>query len=286
METYKENLGKVAITIEKDYWDIKKVYDRLVVVERQGTGTCFISRKPVPSGVSILNREYWIKFSKWADIPYEIVQEFGDSEELTISQKVLTEKIDQLQDMIEHIHPGNIGVAVNVTPNIVFENTSSSVIIKANMVNGAIANRITIRCNNEVYQEENVVNIEHEFTIQETTTIQVTAEQDGFTYEAISRVLAVNPIYVGASTSYENIYNDDDYKQTIRATPAGTYTVVVSTNGDSVYFIIPDTMTIDRATMSGFEFPLEAPRIDLVEGYKVYESSNTYDDGNLIIQIS
>lgn len=286
METYKENLGKVAITIEQDYWNINKVYDRLVVVERQGTGTCFISRKPVPAGISILNREYWIKFSKWADIPYEIVQQFGDSEELTISQKVLTKKIDQLQDMIEHLHPGNIGVAVNVTPNIVFENTGSSVVVSANMVNVAIANSITIRCNNEVYQEENVVNIEHEFTIQETTTIQVTAEQDGFTYEATSRVLAVNPIYVGASTSYENIYNNDNYKQTIRSTPAGTYSVVVSTNGDSVYFIIPYTMTINRATMSGFEFPLEAPRTDLIEGYKVYESSNTYDAGNLIIQIS
>lgn len=286
METYKDKLGKVAVTVDKDYWSIDKEYDKLVIVERQGTGTTFISRKPVPKGTSILNREYWLKFSKWADVPYEIVQEFGDSEELTISQKVLTEKIDQLQDMIEHLHPGNIGVAVNVTPNIVFENTSSSVVVKANMINKAIANKITIRCNNEVYQEENVVNTEHEFTIQETTTIQVTAEQDGFTYEAISRVLAVNPIYVGASTSYENIYDNDDYKQTIRATPAGIYTVIVSTNSDSAYFIIPYTMTINRATMSGFEFPLEAPRTDLIQGYKVYESSNTYDVGNLIIQIS
>ena len=95
-----ENLGKVAVTIEEGYWDIKKPYDKLTVVEREGTGTTFISRKPVPPGTSILNRKYWIKFSKWSDIPYEITQKFGDSEELAISQKTLTNKFDDVETEI------------------------------------------------------------------------------------------------------------------------------------------------------------------------------------------
>ena len=94
METQKEKLGKVSITVEEDYWDIKKVYKKLTIVERQSTGTTYLSRKPVPAGISISNRKYWIKFSKWSDIPYEITQEFGDSNELVISQKVITKKID------------------------------------------------------------------------------------------------------------------------------------------------------------------------------------------------
>lgn len=95
-----ENLGKVAVTIEEGYWDIKKPYDKLTVVEREGTGTTFISRKPVPPGTSILNRKYWIKFSKWSDIPYEITQKFGDSDELAISQKTLTNKFSDVETEI------------------------------------------------------------------------------------------------------------------------------------------------------------------------------------------
>lgn len=95
-----ENLGKVAVTIEEGYWDIKKPYDKLTVVEREGTGTTFISRKPVPPGTSILNRKYWIKFSKWSDIPYELTQKFGDSEELAISQKTLTNKFSDIETEI------------------------------------------------------------------------------------------------------------------------------------------------------------------------------------------
>lgn len=96
-----ENLGKVSVTIEEGYWDIKKSYDKLTIIEREGTGTTFISRKPVPPGISILNRKYWIKFSKWSDIPYKITQKFGDSEELAISQKTLTNKFSEVETEIQ-----------------------------------------------------------------------------------------------------------------------------------------------------------------------------------------
>ena len=60
MNTQIDNLGKVSITVEKDYWNITKCYDKLVVVEREGDGA-YLSRKPVPSGTSIYNRNYWIR---------------------------------------------------------------------------------------------------------------------------------------------------------------------------------------------------------------------------------
>ncbi len=63
MQLYKTNLGKVAITIDKSYWDINKDYDKLVIVEKQGEFKTYISRKPVPAGTSINDREYWIPFS-------------------------------------------------------------------------------------------------------------------------------------------------------------------------------------------------------------------------------
>lgn len=55
----KENLGKVSVTVEKDYWLQDKCYDRLVIVQQEGGGT-YISRKPVPSGKELTDRNYWI----------------------------------------------------------------------------------------------------------------------------------------------------------------------------------------------------------------------------------
>jgi hypothetical protein len=47
-------------------------------------------------------------------------------------------------------------------------------------------------------------------------------------------------------------------------------------------------MSINKATMSGFEFPLQAPVNVTVDGvaYKSYQSGNTYNDGTLTIVIS
>lgn len=67
MEVQVDHLGKVAITIEQDYYDPTKDYDKLTVVEVEDRFTTYISRKPVPAGTSIDNREYWIPFSTQHD---------------------------------------------------------------------------------------------------------------------------------------------------------------------------------------------------------------------------
>lgn len=63
MQLQIDKLGKVSITVEEGYWDINKDYDKLTVVEKEGTFGTFISRKPVPAGTVLTNREYWIPFS-------------------------------------------------------------------------------------------------------------------------------------------------------------------------------------------------------------------------------
>lgn len=99
MEVKVESLGKVCVTVDKDYWSSEKSYDKLVIVEVAGVGT-FISRKPVPARTNINDRIYWIPITVngggGGTIP--ISQDFGDSETITISQKTLTEKVNSLQD--------------------------------------------------------------------------------------------------------------------------------------------------------------------------------------------
>lgn len=288
METQKEKLGKVSITVEEDYWDINKVYKKLTIVERQSTGTTYLSRKPVPAGTSISNRKYWIKFSKWSDIPYEITQEFGNSEELAISQKVITKKIDDLQDQINNLHPGVIGVGITANPNLIYDDSSSNVTITAKMNDNSIADKIEIKIGETIIGSENNVS---ELVITQilngTTTIKAYAVQGGFDYDASTKVTGTKPYYIGSGTEYNDVVNDS-CKQNIKASPAGTYNVTVPNNEDYVFFVVPRAMNINSAKMSGFDFPLQAPvniEIDGVE-YKYYQSANTYDAGTLTIVIS
>ena len=288
MEIQKEKLGKVSITVEKDYWDIKKVYKKLTIVERQSTGTTYLSRKPVPAGTSISNRKYWIKFSKWSDIPYEITQEFGDSNELVISQRVITKKIDDLQDQINNLHPGVIGVEITANPNLIYDDHSSNVTITAKMNNNSIADKIEIKIGDTIIGSENNVS---ELVITQilngTTTIKAYAVQSGFDYDASTKVTGTKPYYIGSGTEYNNIVNNS-CKQSIKASPSGTYNVTINNNSDYVWFVVPNNMTINKVTMSGFNFPIESPQIVEIEGntYKVYRSSNTYDAGIITIVIS
>jgi hypothetical protein len=58
-----DKLGKVAVTIEKDYWDVNKDYDKLTIVQVEDAFGTYISRKPVLAGTVLTDREYWIPFS-------------------------------------------------------------------------------------------------------------------------------------------------------------------------------------------------------------------------------
>lgn len=140
MFLHTDKLGKVAITIEEDYWSNDKDYDKLTIVEKEGLFGTFISRKPVPAGTPLTDRKFWIPFSSlkeeivvafnelvhdlnetkeiidekeanlYAAIRSVIAggvalkQEFGDDEEYGISQKALTEFKEDIEEDISNIN--------------------------------------------------------------------------------------------------------------------------------------------------------------------------------------
>lgn len=63
MESIIKKLGKTSVTVEKDYHSSKKEYNKLTIVEEEGTFKTYISRKSVPIDTELTNREYWIPFS-------------------------------------------------------------------------------------------------------------------------------------------------------------------------------------------------------------------------------
>lgn len=97
MQLLIEQLGKVAVTVEKDYWSINKDYDKLTIVEVENLYGTFISRKPVPAGTQISNRNYWIRFS---NLKEEVVLAFN-----VLSGRVATaeQTLVYLQQQIDEI---------------------------------------------------------------------------------------------------------------------------------------------------------------------------------------
>lgn len=214
-----------------------------------------------------------------------VSNEFGDDPHIGISQKKLTETFDAIQDKIDHLHPGSF-IAISATPNIIYKGETSDIDVVVRMTDDSIADRITLMLGDEeVASEENVSQLEATISIQDTTEFVGLAEKQSLTFEASTVVTGVKPYYVGSNESPLDMLTDE-YRQPIKANPNGTYNITVPVDGYKVYFILPDGMEIHKATMNGFDFPLEHDTYFPVYGYHIYASENTYDAGSLTIVIS
>lgn len=98
-------------------------------------------------------------------------------------------------------------------------------------------------------------------------------------------ISVVNPMYVGAGAAYADVVVEN-CKQSARTSASGTYNVTVASNGQYVFFVVPSSMTINKVTLSGFDFPLLAADTTSKSGYKIYKSANTYKAGTLTLVVS
>lgn len=102
MQLYKDNLGKVSVTVEQGYWDINKDYDKLTVVEKEGIFGTYISRKPVPAGTVLTDREYWIPFSSLKEQIVIDYNSFIDKYERTLeNHEDRIVELEKINDLVE-----------------------------------------------------------------------------------------------------------------------------------------------------------------------------------------
>lgn len=78
MQQYKKNLGKVSLTTE-GAWNIAKHYEILSIVYDEHTEHAFVSKKDVPAGVNLYNKEYWMPFN---------VSGYADNNIIILSNKI------------------------------------------------------------------------------------------------------------------------------------------------------------------------------------------------------
>lgn len=98
-------------------------------------------------------------------------------------------------------------------------------------------------------------------------------------------ISVVNPMYVGAGAAYADVVVEN-CKQSARTSAGGTFNVTVASVGQYVFFVVPSSMTINKVTLSGFDFPLLAADTTSKSGYKIYKSANTYKAGTLTLVVS
>lgn len=212
---------------------------------------------------------------------------WGNSELIGITQKKLSEAHEDLQNQINVIVNDKAVISLTASPSIVFVDTQTPVTLTATTDTTASLIQIVTDTTIIARGHGNILSETVNLTIPSAGTASYTAQ---FTISGIVKsthvsISAVNKIYYGSGSAYTDVTTS---LPTPKTSPAGTYTVTVNNDNDYVWFLVPSTMTINKATMSGFEFPLEAPQSVDIWGntYYAYQSSNTYDAGELTIVIS
>lgn len=194
-----------------------------------------------------------------------------------------------LQAQIDAIVSDKATVSLAASVNVFIVGERSFTLTASTNTN---AENITIKQGSTVIKTGSGKTLAQSVTVNQTTAgnIDYTAEftfAGGNKRTATATVYFVNKVYVGSGAVYTDV-TTDVHTVSARRSPAGTYNVTVAQNGQYVFFVIPATMSITKATLSGFDFPLDAPVDETIDGvsYKVYRSSNTNDAGTYQIVIS
>ena len=169
---------------------------------------------------------------------------------------------------------GSDSVSLVVSSSVVFMDSSTPVNLTATA--SKYADTIKITKNGTDIISGSGTTISTTDTVNATTNYVAQATILGNTYTNIKTVTAVNPIYYGSGSSISDFWDNKVRFNTPTTTPNRTYNVTVRHNDDKVYFAVPSSMEIHKATMNGFDFPLDNPDTS-VPGYRIYPSSNTYD---------
>lgn len=213
---------------------------------------------------------------------------WGNSELIGITQKKLSEAHDDLQNQINAIVNDKAAISLKASPSVIFVNTQAPVTLTATTDTTASLIRIVTDADATIIAEGSGSSLAKavNLTMPSAGTAGYTAQ---FTISGIVKsthvsISAVNKIYYGSGSAYTDATSNPSPK----TSPVGTYNVTVAENGQYVFFVIPATMSIAKATLNGFDFPLETSETVTIDGvsYKVYRSSNTNDAGTYQIVIS
>lgn len=149
----------------------------------------------------------------------------------------------------------------------------------------------TVTADSVTVNDESASGTSKQFTnVSATTTYVVKATKDGTQVKGQTTATFVAPMYFGfaAADAASSLSITSLNKQSIKTSPAGTYTLNNSQTGNYLWLCVPSSMTINRVTSSGFDIPMEEQQTGStsVDTYKCYRSSSQINEGSVTIVIS
>lgn len=122
------------------------------------------------------------------------------------------------------------------------------------------------------------------------TVFEIAVEAEGMKKSASKKLTMVLPVYMGfaGASDAAGLAITELSKYAPLSSPAGTYKIKNNADGIYLWLCVPDTMTINRITSSGFTVPMREVQTGQTElgGYKCYRSSNAIVAGEYTYTIS
>lgn len=122
------------------------------------------------------------------------------------------------------------------------------------------------------------------------TVFEIAVEAEGMKKSASKKLTMVLPVYMGfaGASDASGLSITGLSKYAPLTSPAGTYKIKNNADGIYLWLCVPDTMTINKVTSSGFTVPMREVQTGQTElgGYKCYRSSNAIVAGEYTYTIS
>lgn len=122
------------------------------------------------------------------------------------------------------------------------------------------------------------------------TVFEIAVEAEGMKKSSSKKLTMVLPVYMGfaGASDAAGLAITELSKYAPLASPAGTYKIKNNADGIYLWLCVPDTMTINKVTSSGFTVPMMEVQTGQTElgGYKCYRSSNAIVAGEYTYTIS
>ena len=122
------------------------------------------------------------------------------------------------------------------------------------------------------------------------TVFEIAVEAEGMKKSASKKLTMVLPVYMGfaGASDAAGLAITELSKYAPLTSPAGTYKIKNNSDGIYLWLCVPDTMTINKVTSSGFTVPMREVQTGQTElvGYKCYRSSNAIVAGEYTYTIS
>lgn len=218
----------------------------------------------------------------------------GNSEDIGITQKTITNSINQLWKKLSDITgETSVGLHVTVTPDVFVNDDSADITITA--AGDGIFEALKIYINDELFiDKENIQAFTATAKLSETSVIRTVATILGMDYEDTHTVTKVFPFFIGCGQEYEDILTKQNARQ-YNGDLTGSYDIRVDNDGDRIFIVIPASIRdqirkiniggelVPAITMNNFTIPVEVINVDV---YTIYRSLNQYQRGIYNIDIN